>query len=215
MVMCGILALLARGQHDHETMKIYLMYGQRAVREWQGADFDGSSIAPTLTALLADLNCKMQIASNPASFLQDDNPLLFDTPVLDNFDVSNIECTVNWHLDGWSSLVLIDQMPDGFESLDHYPDRILTSFVISFLFKARIYTRQLKAAFEQVTHSAPQTIRDLLMVFRLWDQFACAMVPTALADDKGAIFKPSHMKHDAVSYTFDASTSSKRRFCSR
>ena len=98
MTMCGILVILARAQDDLETVKMHLNYGQRAMREWQDTDFDGSSIVPTLSALLADLNCKMQIAANPASFLQDDNSLLLDAPVLRNFTFSNIEYTGEWAL---------------------------------------------------------------------------------------------------------------------
>ena len=198
MTMCGVLSSLARYQNDAETMKMHLKYGQRAMQEWREADFDGSSIAPTLSAMLADLNWKLQIAANPASFLRDDNPLLLDAPVLSNFNFSNIEYTVNGHWDGWSSIVLDDRIPNGLRSLAGYPDRTLAGHVISFLFKVRIFTRQLKTCIEQAGHSPPQSIQDLLTALRLWDQVACAMVAAALADDKGAIFKPSHMKYDAV-----------------
>ena len=167
--------------------------------EWQAADFDGSSIAPTLSAVLSDMNWRLQIASNPASFLQDNNTLPLDAPVLSNFNFSNIEYIVNGHLEGWSSLVLDDETLNGSGTFDdYYPDGILIGSVISFLFKVRIYTRQLKACIEQVAHSAPQSIQDFLMALRLWDQVACAMVAAALADDEDAIFKPSQMKYDAV-----------------
>ena len=199
MTMCGVLTSLARAQSEHETMKMHLMYGQRAMREWQTTDFDGSSIAPTLSALLADLDCKMQIASNPASFLQDDNPLLLDAPILSNFNFSNIEYVVNEHWDPWSSFVLEHETPNRRASYDMiYPDGILKSSWISFLFKVRIFTRQLKTCIEQVGITPPQSIQDLLTALRLWDEVACAMVAAALADDDGAVFKPSQMKYDTV-----------------
>ena len=97
--MCGIPVLLARTQNDLETMTMYLMYGQRAMREWRDTDHDSSSIVPTVSAVLADQNWKMQIASDPASFLRDDNPLLLDAPIFAGFNFSNIEYTVNGHLD--------------------------------------------------------------------------------------------------------------------
>ena len=198
MTMCGILALLAEGQNDLERKEMHLTYGQRAMREWQDTDFDGSLIAPTLSSVLADENWRLQIASNPASFLQDDNPLLLDAPVLRNFNFSNIEYTANGHWDNWSSLVLDDQIPNGFMSFDDYPDGILIGKRINFLFKVRIFTRQLKTCIEQFGVSPPQSIQNLLTALKLWDQVACAMVAAALADDRGAIFKPSQMKYDAV-----------------
>ena len=198
MTMSGVLASLARYQNDVETMKMHLAYGQWAMQEWREADFDGSSIAPTLSALLADLNCKMQIASNPASFLQDDNPLLLDAPVLSNFNFSNIECTLNQHWDYWATLVLDDEIPNGFMSFDDYPDGILIGKRIIFLFKVRIFTRQLKSCIEQVGISPPQSIQDLLTALKLWDQFACSMVAAALAHYEGVNFQPSQMKYDAV-----------------
>ena len=199
MTMCGVLAQLARNHDDHETMKMHLMYGQRAMREWQDIDFDGSSIAPILSAVLADLNWRLQIASSPASFLQDDNPLLLDAPVLSNFNFSNIEYTVNGHWYWWSTFVLWDgKIPNHFRTRPGYPDGILISQNISFLFKVRIFTRQLKTCIDQVGIAPPQSIQGLLTALRLWDQVACAMVAAALADDKGAIFKPSQMKYDTV-----------------
>ena len=198
MTMCGILTLLADAQNDFETKKMHLMYGQRAMREWEDASCDGSSIAPTLSAMLADLNWRLQLESKPASFLQDDNPLLLDAPVLSNFNFSNIESTIHggWYF--WSDVVLDGDEPNRFANHPDCPDRILSGRWFAFLFKVRIYTRQLKACIEQVGISPPQSIQDLLMALRLWEQTACAMVAAALADDKGAIFKPSHMKHDAV-----------------
>ena len=91
-----------------------------------------------------------------------------------------------------------DKISNLFRSRDNYPDGILISQSISFLFKVRIFTRQLKTCIEQVGISPPQSVQDLLTALRLWDQVACAMVAAALADDQGAIFKPSHMKYDAV-----------------
>ena len=198
MTMCGVLACLARYQNEHKTMKMHLMYGQRAMREWQAADFDGSSIAPILSAVLADLNWRLQIAANPASFLREDNPLFLDAPVLSDFKFSNIEYTVNGHWRFWSDLMLDEDVPNHTASYDFHPDRILMGKRISFLFKVRIFTRQLKTCIEQSGISPPQSIQDLLTALRLWDQVACAMVAAALADNKGAIFKPSHMKYDAV-----------------
>ena len=98
----------------------------------------------------------------------------------------------------WSSLVLDDEIPNGFASFDNYPDEILRGSLVSFLFRVRIYTRQMRACMDQIGHSAPQSIQGLLAVLKVWDQVACAMVAAALADDKGAIFKPSHMKYDAA-----------------
>ena len=198
MTVCGILSILARGQNDLETMKMHLMYGQRAMQEWQEGDFDKSSIAPTLSALLADMNWRLQIASNPALFLQDDSPWLLSAPVLNNFSFSTIEHTVNLHWVNWSSLVVDSRTPNCFESLRDRPDGILMSHRISFLFKVRIYTRQLRDCIEQVGISPPQSIQDLLMTLRLWEQISCAMVAAALADDEGATFQPSQMKYDAV-----------------
>ena len=199
MTMCGVLALLARSQNDLETMKMHLDHGQRAMREWQEADFDGSSIAPTLSALLVGENWRLQIASNPASFLQDDNPLLLDAPVLDDFSFSHIEYTVDGHWHFWSTFVLYgDKFPNLFYSRSYHPDGVLTSHIICFLFKVRIFTRQLKTCIEQLAFSPPQSIQDLSTALSLWDQVVCAMVAAALADDEGAIFKPSHMKYDAV-----------------
>ena len=181
---------------DNETCKMRLKYGQRAMREWQDhADFGGSSIAPTLSALLADASCKLQIASNPACFLEDDNPLLLHASYLGNFNVSTAEHADNgfWHI--WSALVLDDEIPYGFASIDDHPDGILVNYRFNTFFKVRIYTRQLKAFLEQVGHSAPQSDQDLLTALRLWEQTACAMVATALADGEGA---NKQMQYDAV-----------------
>ena len=60
-----------------------------------------------------------------------------------------------------------------------------------------------------------ESVQDLLTALRLWDQLACAMVAAALANAEGSTFKPSQMGYDAAGYTFGASTSSERRFCSR
>ena len=62
MAVCGILALLASIVGDLETSKMHLACGQRAMQEWrqQHANFDGSSIAPTLSAVLSAANCKVQ-----------------------------------------------------------------------------------------------------------------------------------------------------------
>ena len=199
MTMCGILALLARDQNELETMRMHLMHGQHAMREWQDADFDRSSIAPTLSATLADLNCKTQIASNPASLLQDDNPFLLDAPVLGNFNISNVEYTLAQHWDNWSSLVLDDRIPGRFASHADCPGGILKAHRVTFLFKLRIYARQLKACIEQVGHSAPQSIQDLLTALKLWDQVACAMVAAALTNVEGlSHFRASQVKYDAV-----------------
>ena len=197
MIVCGILALLAKSQNDLETTRIHLKYGQRAMREWQDAGFGKSSIAPTVSALLADLNLKMKIASNPASFLLDDNPLLFDVPVFGDFNFSKIEYMVNGHWGAWSSFVL-DEIPNGFASFDFYPDGILAAGRITFLFRVRIYMRQLKDYIKQVAHSAPQSIQALLTALKLWDQVACAMVTAALANAESVAFKLSQMKYDAA-----------------
>ena len=54
-----ILTLLAFHQNDLETLELHLMYGLRAMQEWEGAGFDNSSsIAPTLFAVLVGLNLK-------------------------------------------------------------------------------------------------------------------------------------------------------------
>ena len=97
MTMCGILALIAQCQNELGTYKMHLAYGLRAMQEWQDAGFDGSSIAPTLSTLLSLQNYSLQIASNPASFLQDDNPFLLDTSCFCDFNVSTAEYTVNRH----------------------------------------------------------------------------------------------------------------------
>ena len=199
MSMCGILAYLARYQNDLQIMKMHLKHGQKTMREWQDADFDGSSIAPILSAMLADQNWRLEIAANPASFLQDDNPLLLDAAIFGDFNFSNIGYTVDRHWCFWSTLVLCDDdIPNGFCSPDDHPDGVLRSHRISFLFKVRIYTRQLKDCIEQVEFSAPQSIRDLLAALRMWDQVACAMVAAALANDECATFKPSQMGYDAA-----------------
>ena len=198
MTMCGLLTLVAVIDNDVATLKMHLNHGQRAMREWQEANFDGSSIAPTLSAILVDLNWRLQIASNPACFLQDDNPWLLGAPMLGNFNVSTAESTVDRHWRFWSTLVLNDDYPSGFASYPDCPTHILISFRISFLFKVRIYTRQLKACIDQVGHSAAQSVQDLLMAFRLWEQTACAVVAAALMDDEGAVFKLSHTRFDGL-----------------
>ena len=199
MTMRCILALLAQTQNELETYKMHLAYGLRAMQEWQDADFDGSSIAPMLSVLLADLNWRLQIASKPASFPQDDNPLLLNASCFCDFNVSTAEYTVNPHWEQWSHIMLRPDQGNRFASNPDCPDRILLGSRIAFLFKVRIYSRHLKACLDQVRDSAaPQSIRDLSTALRLWDQFACAIVAAALGEDEGAIFRPSQMKYDAA-----------------
>ena len=180
MTLCGVLTLLANSQDDFETFKMHLMYGQRAMQEWHDADnFDGSSIAPILSALLAHENCKLQITSNPASFLQEDNPLLLQASYLGNFSIAMAQYTVNRHWEAWSSLVLDNEIPNGFASYSH-PGGVLKGRRIGFLFKVRIYAQQVKACLEQIGLLIQPRILNLFMSLRLWEQAACAMVAAQL-----------------------------------
>ena len=201
MTMCGILALLANVQDDYATAKLHLMFGRRAMREWQDTDFDRSSIGPTLSAILAHVEYKMEIGFNPTWFLQDDSPLLLRASDLIRFNVATAESAVSPYWNGWSSLVL-HELPNGsFRSNADCPEYIVESGKISFLFRLRIYVRQLKTYIEQVGLSAPQSTLDLLSALRLWEQVACAMVAAALAadEDGDAISaKPLQMRYDAL-----------------
>ena len=196
MTMCVVLALLANFQQDLATCKMHLMYGRRAMQEWRDMDFDGSSIAPILSAVLAHLDCTLQIGSNPAWFVQDDNPFLLHASGTSSFNMSTAESTVNRHWSSWSG-TLLPEVHNFFWSRCGCPDYILKSSTIGFLFKVRIYTRQLKTCIEEVGLSAPQSMLDLLSLLKLWEQVTCTFVTAALADDGDASFKPLHMRYDA------------------
>ena len=199
MTMCGILALLADLQSDFDAQRMHLMYGQRAMQEWQDTDFDGGSIAPTLAALFATENRSVQLLSNPASFLQDDNPFLLQaSSYLGDFNISTAKSTVARHFDWWSSFVLNRELPNGFQTLDDNPHNIFKNSHVAFLFKVRIYRQQLNTSIEQAGFSAPQSVLDLLTALRLWEQTTCAMVAAALVNYESSIFKPSQMGYDAV-----------------
>ena len=196
MSVCCILAVLANAVGDLETSKMHLMHGQRAMQEWQDVGFDGSSIAPTLSVLLADMTWKLQLASNPASFLQDDNPILLNLPVSFNFD-AEYAITHFYLLSG----IILDcerQQEVDFIAREYSTDEILRGWRIGSFFRVRIYAWELKSFIEEIGLSAPQSIQDLLMALRLWEQTACAMVAAALANDEAAIFEPSQMAYDAL-----------------
>ena len=169
------------------------------MQEWKDVGFDNSPIGPRLFTILAHINCKLQIGSNPAWFVQDDNPLLLDASELDIFNISTAQDIVNSHWESWSGIMLRD-FPNGFESACDHPDSILKSSRLSFLFKVRIFTRQLKSCIEQAGLSAPQSTLDLLAVLRLWEQVTCTMVTAALAEynDGGDHFKPLQMRYDSL-----------------
>ena len=85
LATCAIFILLANCEDDLERFKLHLMHGQRAMQEWEGADFENSLVGPTLSEVLFHLDYKLQIVANPASYLQLDNPLLLDSPDMANF----------------------------------------------------------------------------------------------------------------------------------
>ena len=197
MTVCAVLASLAHYQQDLATFKLHLMYGQRAMQEWQDVDFDSSSIAPTLFNVLAHLDCKLQIGSNPTWFVQDDNPLLLHASDMGIFNISTAESTVNRHWEPWAAVVLSEKQNVWLSDCDR-PDRILKSSRISFLFKVRIFARHLKSCIEQVGFSAPQSMLDLLTLLRAWEQVTCALVTAAVGDDGDTIFKPLQMRYDPL-----------------
>ena len=199
MTMCGVLAQMSMGLDQLDTYRMHVEHGQRAMQEWEDEDFNHSSIAPTLSIFLAQENCLVQMSSNPALFLHNDNPFLRQASSFCDFKMSTAEHIVSGHWHIWSYLVLRDGViPNGLAGWSEYPDGILKSTAITFLVKVQMYKRLLKDCIEQAGFSATQSLRDLWMPLALWDQVACAMVGAALAMDESTIFKPSQMKYDAV-----------------
>ena len=92
----------------------------------------------------------MQIASDPACFLREDSPFLLHAPDFSNCNFWNAEQALYRHGRNWASFVLDDEIPNGFASFPNYPDGVLKSYRLTFMFKVRIYAWQLKDRIEQV-----------------------------------------------------------------
>ena len=104
---------------------------------------------------------------------------------------------MNRHWPFWSIFVA-NKIQNGFRGIADQPDGVVKPHRIVFLFKVRIYTRQLKDCTEQTALSAALSAQGFLMALRMWNQVACAMVIAVLANDEGTTLKLSQTGYDAA-----------------
>ena len=199
MTTCGLLACVHLSIDDHAAFEAHMVYGQRAMDEWQDADFDGSSIGPTLSTVLARLSIPLQLSSNPALFLRDDSPFLVRALEFAAFDISTADFVVNTFWKSWGK-ILFTYHANSFRSTDlSSSGSVLKDYTISNFFNVRRFERQLRACIEQFGPSAPQSLQVLLTLLGLWEQVACAVVTAALADAEDAVSNmPLEMRYDAL-----------------
>ena len=197
MTTCFLLALLAFCMDDCATFQMHVMHGQRAMREWENADFDNSSIGNILFDAVTDLSFRLQVQSNPALFLQDDNLLLLRAAQgLSYFNLSYISYNMDRYWSIWRQ-TLFPQDADGFRvgTVDDSTS-ILRSAKVGAMYKPRIWQRQLKAHIQRVGPLAPQSFHDWLTLLRLWEQVMCAKISAAVAADEDPVWKPLQMRYD-------------------
>ena len=196
-ITCMILTCLANCQDDHATLQMHVMHAQRAMREWEEAGFDNSSIGGLLFQAMSDMEFRLKSYYQPALFLQDDHPLLLRAAWdMANFNISYFEHNVNRYWDIWSPLIL-SQLPEGYSpaALDD-SDSVLRTWKVSAMYKPRIWARQLSAYIQFVGPLVPQSLQDLLTMLRLWEQAMCAKMSAAMAADEDPVFKPLQMRYD-------------------
>ena len=203
MTTCLVLAFLAYCHNDFATLQMHVTYGQRAMLEWEDANFDNSSIGRALFDGVSNMDFRLRALSNPASFLQDDNPLLLHAAWdLTNFNVSYVERSVARYWDLWSQ-IMFPRIPNGF-SVGTVDDSqsILRTWRVCVMLNGRVWERQLKTYVQLAGQMVPQSLHDLLTSLRMWEQSMCAWISAAVAADEDPVWSPLQMKYDVLGAYF-------------
>ena len=199
MSCCTIMGTVCLFRGELDSAWTHFTYGLKAMKEWQDAGYDDSSIGPMVFQALKSLKPKLIACHDgPVSFITGNSLALAGIPELEAYDAA-AEDSVNSFFVFWAWLIA-DLHLDGFSLgsiVDSYTP--IPSRDYGIMLKVQIRNRQITNYIQRIGESsAPQMLHDVSILMQLWEQIMYIKVGTAAAVETDPGLQPFQTRYDGL-----------------